>query len=85
MTIINNRNIKELTWKVVSNKMDKTIVVSVERIKIHRIYKKRYSVSKKFYVHDEKNTAKIWDVVKFRQSKPISKLKKWKMIDIINK
>ncbi len=83
MAIYNGKNIKELTWKVVSNKMEKSIVVVVERVKVHPIFKKRFVVQKKYYVHDENNIAQIWQDVKFRQSKPISKLKRWSLIQVL--
>lgn len=83
MAIYNGKNIKELIWKVVSDKMDKSIVVVVERVKMHPIFKKRFVVQKKYYVHDENNISKIWQNVKFRQSKPISKLKRWALIEIL--
>jgi small subunit ribosomal protein S17 len=68
---------------VVSDKMDKTIVVKVERIKKHPKYKKRYKVHKKFKVHDEKNEAKIGDRVIFEECRPISKEKRWKLVKIL--
>jgi len=67
---------------VVSDKMDKTIVVRVERIKQHPKYKKRYKVYRKFKVHDEKNEAKIGDQVVFEECRPISKEKRWRLIEI---
>ncbi len=65
---------------VVSNKMDKTIVVKVETYKSHPKYKKRYKVTKKFHAHDEANKAQIWDVVTIRESRPLSKLKRWVLV-----
>lgn len=66
--------------KVVSNKMDKTIVVITERIKKHPKYQKRYKVHKKFKVHDEKNEAKIGETVIFEECRPISKEKRWRLV-----
>ncbi len=66
---------------VVSIKMDKTIVVSVNSYKNDPIYKKRYKVTKKFYAHDEKNSSKLWDEVTIKEVKPISKTKKWVLVD----
>lgn len=83
MAIIGDKNIKELTGTVVSDKMDKTIVVSVSEVKLHRLYKKRFTVYKKYFVHDEENVAKKGNVVKIRQAKPISKKKRWNMVEII--
>jgi small subunit ribosomal protein S17 len=57
----------------------------VERVKTHPIYKKRFVVRKKFYVHDEENQWQIWDVVRFRESSPISKLKRWTLIEIVKR
>jgi small subunit ribosomal protein S17 len=65
---------------VVSDKMSKTRVVSVESIKVHPIYKKRYKVNKKYKVHDEKNLYKIGDKVQFIECRPLSKDKRWRMI-----
>ena len=64
---------------VISDKMDKTIVVSVSRLKKHPRYKKRYRVNKKYKVHDEKNEFKIGDQVIIRECRPISKDKKWRV------
>jgi small subunit ribosomal protein S17 len=72
--------IRKFKGVVVSDKMDKTIVVKVERVKIHPKYKKRYKVSKKYKVHDENNKYKEGDQVIFRQCRPISKDKKWRVI-----
>ena len=62
---------------VVSDKMDKTVVVKIDRLKMHSKYKKKYKVSKKYKVHDEENEFKIGDKVMIMESKPISKDKKW--------
>jgi small subunit ribosomal protein S17 len=76
-----NKKIKRtFTGIVVSDKMDKTIVVKVEQIKIHPRYLKRYKVSKKYKVHDENNKYKNGDKVDFMECRPISKDKKWKVI-----
>ena len=74
---------KSLEGKVVSDKMQKTIVVEVDRIKVHPVYKKRYFVSRKYKVHDEKGLAKIGDKVIFEECRPLSKDKKWRLIKII--
>lgn len=65
---------------VVSDKMDKTIVVKVDRFKVHPKYKKRYRISKKYKVHDPENKFKVNDKIKFIECRPISKEKKWKAI-----
>lgn len=73
------KNIRELTGVILSAKADKTLVVEVKRVTMHPIYKKRFTVKKKYYVHDEKNSYKEGDTVTFLQTKPISKLKRWKV------
>ena len=76
-----NKIRKTWTGVVVSDKMDKTIVVKVEKVKIHPIYKKRFRVSKKYQVHDENNQHKVGDKVQFEETRPISKNKKWAVIN----
>ena len=76
---------KELIGKVVSNKMTKTIVVEVTRKKEHALYGRVISVRKKFYAHDEKNEAHIGDFVRIAETRPLSKLKRWKLKDIVRK
>lgn len=71
--------------RVVSNKMDKTIVVAVERLKKHRIYKRTYKVTKKFHVHDENNQGQIGDTVLIEESRPISKTKHWRLVQIVKR
>ena len=66
---------------VTSTKMDKTIVVSVHTYKSHPKYKKRYRVTKKFYAHDENNTCKENDVVVIKESRPLSKTKRWALVE----
>lgn len=75
---------RELKGLVMSNKMDKTIVVKVDTRKSHSIYKKRYTVSKKYKAHDELNQYKTGDFVLIRQCRPFSKDKRWKVIKKIN-
>ncbi len=64
---------------VVSAKQTKTIVVQVDRVRVHRLYKKRYTVSKRYQVHDEKQQYKVNDKVTFVECRPLSKLKKWRV------
>lgn len=71
---------RELSGVVVSTKMSKTAVVKVDTIKVHKIYKKRYVVSRKYKAHDENNTYRLGDKVIIRQVKPMSKDKKWAII-----
>ena len=85
MVVIGQKNIKELVGVVVSDKMNKTITVKVERVKMHPLYKKRFTVSKKYYAHDEQEQANVGDTVRIRETRPLSKLKRWKLIDVVEK
>jgi small subunit ribosomal protein S17 len=80
MTQRNDRKI--LVGKVVSDKMDKTIVVAVETYKKHSLYHKRIKSTKKLKAHDEKNEAKIGDVVRIMETRPLSKEKCWRLLEI---
>lgn len=71
---------RTFTGTVVSDKMDKTIVVKVDRTKVHPRYHKRYTISKKYKVHDEKNQFKVGDKISFVECRPLSKEKRWKII-----
>lgn len=83
MAIIGNKNIKELIGEVISDKTDKTRIVLVKSVKVHPLYRKRFIVRKKYYIHDEKNLSKVGDMVKFREIKPLSKLKRWALVEKI--
>ena len=74
---------KFFTGTVVSDKMDKTIVVSVDTFGVHKLYKKRVKKSSKFHVHDENNTAKVGDVVKFMETRPLSKTKAYVLVEVV--
>jgi small subunit ribosomal protein S17 len=76
---------KELIGIVLSNKMQKTIVVEVTRKKAHAMYGRVISIRKKFYAHDEKNETHPGDVVKIEESRPLSKLKRWTLKEIVQK
>ncbi|MEK7123049.1 MAG: 30S ribosomal protein S17 [Patescibacteria group bacterium] len=65
---------------VVGDQMDKTIVVRVDRTKIHPKYKKRYTVSSRFLVHDEKNQHHVGDTVTFSETRPLSRHKRWRVV-----
>src|SRR6266487_1247821 len=69
--------------RVASNKMDKTIVVVVETLKKHRIYKRTYKQTKRFHAHDEQNACQIGDLVRIEESRPLSKLKRWRLVEIV--
>lgn len=70
---------------VTSNKMNKTIVVSITRKVKHPIYGKFVNKTTKFYAHDEKNDCNIGDTVKIMETRPLSKLKRWRLVEIIEK
>lgn len=76
---------KERTGRVVSDKMDKTIVVEVTRRVRHPVYGKEMTRSKKFHAHDEKNEAKIGDVVRIEETRPLSRLKRWRLVAVVTK
>jgi small subunit ribosomal protein S17 len=85
MVIIGNKSIKELIGEVISDKLDTTRTVLVKTVKTHPLYKKRFIVRKKYYAHDAKNISKVGDVVKMREHTPMSKTKKWLIVEIVNK
>jgi small subunit ribosomal protein S17 len=76
---------KVMIGKVVSNKMKKTIVVEVTRKKSHPLYGRVISIRKKFYAHDEKNEAHIGDFVRIEESRPLSRLKRWTLKEVVRK
>lgn len=71
--------------RVVSNKMNKSITVAIERRLKHPIYKKYFKKTEKFMAHDEKNEASIGDMVKIMESRPISSRKRWRLVEIVEK
>lgn len=75
---------RSLKGEVVSNRMDKTIVVRVERRVKHPLYKKEIRRFSKYYVHDEKNEAKVGDSVNISEVRPLSKLKRWRLVKVLN-
>ena len=76
---------KVMTGTVVSDKMQKTIVVSIERLVKHATYGKYVRRRNKFKVHDEKNEAKVGDVVRFMETRPLSKDKRWRLLDFVQR
>jgi small subunit ribosomal protein S17 len=70
---------------VVSTKMQKTIVVEIEMRKAHPKYKRVMKSNKKFYAHDEQNSARVGDVVRIREARPLSKLKRWALEEIVRR
>jgi small subunit ribosomal protein S17 len=76
---------KTKVGRVVSDKMDKTIVVSVERLTRHRLYKRVMKASTKFAAHDERNEAKIGDTVLIEESRPLSATKRWRLVSVLSR
>jgi small subunit ribosomal protein S17 len=74
---------KELVGRVVSDKMDKTIVVSVERLSLHPLYKRVVRLTSKFKAHDEANTAHVGDTVRITESRPLSATKRWRLVEVV--
>ena len=82
-TPVEKRRHKELVGVVTSAKMQKTIVVKVTRRFQHRLYERYVRVSKKFYAHDEQGEAKPGDTVRIVESRPLSKLKRWRLAEVV--
>jgi small subunit ribosomal protein S17 len=78
-------NRKSMIGTVTSDKMDKTIAIRVETVKQHPLYKKTIKTSKKYKAHDENNEAKTGDIVKIMETRPLSKEKRWTLIEIVQK
>ena len=76
---------KEIVGEVVSSRMHKTIVVKVVRKKAHAFYGRVISSAKKFYAHDENNDARVGDVVRLEESRPLSKLKRWRLKEVVRR
>uniref|UniRef100_A0A7C2K381 Small ribosomal subunit protein uS17 n=1 Tax=candidate division WOR-3 bacterium TaxID=2052148 RepID=A0A7C2K381_UNCW3 len=76
---------KQRIGVVVSDKMNKTRVVVFEFLKKHPLYGKYVRRRKKFYVHDEKNESRVGDVVRIEETRPLSKLKRWRLVEIIRR
>jgi small subunit ribosomal protein S17 len=76
---------QELTGVVTSAKMEKTIVVKVTRLVKHKLYTRVMRVSKKFYAHDERRDARLGDTVKIVETRPMSKLKRWRLAEVLRR
>lgn len=76
---------KTRVGEVVSDAQDKTIVVRVDQRSAHKIYKKIITRSKKYHVHDENGDAKVGDIVKIVETRPLSKLKRWRLVEVIRR
>jgi small subunit ribosomal protein S17 len=76
---------QQRTGKVVSDKMQKTIVVAIETLKRHPLYKRTYRSTARFKAHDEHNDARIGDLVRIEETRPLSKDKRWRLVEILNR
>jgi small subunit ribosomal protein S17 len=76
---------KAKVGRVVSDKMDKTIVVSVERLTRHRVYKRVIRLTTKFKAHDERNEARVGDTVRIEEARPLSATKRWRLAEIVTR
>ena len=82
-TRVKNRRV--LKGTVVSSAMDKTVVVEVVSLKAHPVYKKRYRTTKKYYVHDEENQCNPGDKISISETRPLSKTKRWRVLDVVER
>jgi small subunit ribosomal protein S17 len=76
---------KTMVGRVVSDKMDKTIVVAVQRLARHRVYKRVLRLTSKFKAHDEDNTARLGDRVRIEESRPMSREKRWRLVEVVSR
>ena len=76
---------KVMTGKVVSDSMEKTVVVTIERLVKHETYGKYVRRRNRFKVHDEKNECKVGDVIRFMETRPLSKDKRWRLLDFVQR
>ena len=76
---------KTMVCIVTSNKMDKTIVVTIEETRRHPLYGKSTKISKKFMAHDENNECQIGDKVRIMETRPLSKSKRWRLVEVVEK
>ena len=83
--VTERRQRREKVGRVVSDKMDKTIVVSVERMSRHPLYKRVVRLTTRFKAHDEDNEARIGDTVRIEESRPLSRTKRWRLVEIVER
>ncbi len=76
---------RALVGEVVSDKMDKTIVVAINRRKLHRLYKKYIRITKKVKAHDAKNECRVGDTVRILESRPLSRDKHWRLVEVLKR
>ncbi|MBL7068078.1 MAG: 30S ribosomal protein S17 [Candidatus Marinimicrobia bacterium] len=79
------KNKKSLIGKVISNNMDKTIVVTIERIVKHSVYGKYIRRTSKCYAHDPQNKCQVGDVVRVEESRPLSRKKRWQLVEVLDR
>ena len=83
---MSERNVRKTkVGKVISDKMDKTVVVAIEEIEQHKLYKKPVKRTVKFHTHDEKNDAHVGDKVSLMETRPLSKTKRWRVVEVIER
>ena len=83
---MSERNVRKIkVGKVISDKMDKTVVVAVEELEQHKLYKKPVKRTVKFHAHDEKNDARVGDKVSLMETRPLSKTKRWRVVEVIER
>lgn len=85
MTMQERGHRKERVGLIVGNKMDKTITVAVERLAPHPLYKKMIRRTRKYHAHDQENTGNVGDLVRIRETRPLSKTKRWRIIEVIKR
>ena len=78
-----NKARKTITGQVVSDKMEKTVVVAVERFRTHRLYKRRIKHLSKFKAHDHDNSCKLGDTVRIAETRPLSREKRWRVVEVL--
>jgi small subunit ribosomal protein S17 len=76
---------KEMVGRIVSNKMQKTVVVAVDKVKHHRLYKRTMRLTKKYYAHDDSDQIQIGDTVRIVETRPLSKLKRWRVAEVVRR
>jgi small subunit ribosomal protein S17 len=76
---------KVRTGKVISDKMDKTVTVSIDRLVLHKTVHKYIKQTRTFHVHDEKNECKVGDTIRFTETRPLSKLKRWRFLSFVER
>ena len=83
---MSERNVRKTKiGKVISDKMDKTVVVAVEELEKHKVYKKQVKRTVKFHAHDENNEAHVGDKVSILETRPRSKTKRWRVVEVVEK